>query len=67
MEQTSERLSALIKEEISKQMRGVYLHDDLLPESVKVMVRYGEMVVTVNVPVGHLSDRVMKGGSDHGS
>lgn len=66
MEQTSERLSALIKEEISKQMRQVYLHDDLLPESVKVLVRYGEMLVTVNVPVGHLSDKAAKGGRDHG-
>lgn len=67
MEQTSERLSVLIKDEISKEMRQVALLDDRLPESVKVMVRYGEMLVTVNVPVGHLSDKAAKGGRDHGS
>ena len=67
MEQANERLSVLIKDEISKQMSQVYLHDHLLPESVKVMVRYGEMLVTVNVPVGHLAENAVKGGHDHGS
>ena len=54
MNEKNVTLSDGVKDAISSQMKQVRLLDDRVPDSVKVIVRYAEMLVTLDVSLDGL-------------